>query len=203
MPSDGGAPPSRALPLCGDLPPGSADPPVGAQQKEVYRPARLNAGTPASSLHVTNPADAPTLADTAPTPAGTAPTLAGAVPTPAGTAPTPADTLTHAKAQLLLGVPKKIVRRAVDRNQIRRVAREAFRAFLRTLPAPSRANPIIWLARLEASALQPTLHALTNRMRKKRYRESLDTLFGMGRRRLAHGESTGRVDAQRLRGGHG
>ena len=175
MPSDGDAPPSRALPLCGDLPPGSADPPVGAQQKEVYRPARLNAGTPASSLHVTKPAHAPT----------------------------PADTLTHAKAQLLLGVPKKIVRRAVDRNQIRRVAREAFRAFLRTLPAPSRANPIIWLARLEATALQPTLHALTNRMRKKRYRESLDTLFGMGRRRLAHGESTGRVDAQRLRGGHG
>lgn len=71
---------------------------------------------------------------------------------------------------LLMAVPKRLLARAVDRNTLRRIAREAWRA--RSGPARPRAPALLRLARRPSG-----FETLTQRARKRLWREELDDLL--------------------------
>ncbi|MEZ5727309.1 MAG: ribonuclease P protein component [Burkholderiaceae bacterium] len=74
---------------------------------------------------------------------------------------------------LWLGVPKKLLKRAVDRNTLRRVARESWRAASRTGPEMSGPGPVLLrLVRRPASFAQ-----MPQSQRKRAWRAELDALF--------------------------
>lgn len=78
-----------------------------------------------------------------------------------------------AEAALIVAVPKRVLRRAVDRNAVRRVAREAWRA-----AALDRA-PVVAMLRMKRV---PQVAGL--RERKRLVRVELDQLFATLRHRL-------------------
>jgi RNase P protein component len=71
---------------------------------------------------------------------------------------------------LLMAVPKRLLKRAVDRNTLRRIAREAWRA--RTANPRPRTPALLRLARRPAG-----FETLTQRARKRLWREELDDLL--------------------------
>lgn len=75
---------------------------------------------------------------------------------------------------LIVAVPKRVLRRAVDRNAVRRVAREAWRA------AALDRSPVVAMLRMKRD---PQVAGL--RERKRVVRGELDRLFATLRHRLA------------------
>lgn len=82
----------------------------------------------------------------------------------------PGDAQAHSP-HLGQAVPKRWLKRAVDRNALRRVAREAWRARAADRPLPA---PIALLKLLHASPEWSTLGASA---RKRQWRAELDSLF--------------------------
>lgn len=80
----------------------------------------------------------------------------------------------YAGAALIIAVPKRVLRRAVDRNAVRRVAREAWRA------AALDRSPVVAMLRMKRV---PQVAGL--RERKRVVRGELDQLFAALRHRLA------------------
>ena len=91
-------------------------------------------------------------------------TLTRRAPAPADGADRPAGDI------LLMAVPKRLLKRAVDRNTLRRGAREAWRA--RPGNCRPRAPALLRLARRPAD-----FDSLTQRARKRLWREELDELL--------------------------
>jgi len=94
---------------------------------------------------------------------------------------------TEAQNRIVLGLPKKLLRRAVDRNRIRRLARESFGAFVRNGRIEPSLGPVVWLARLERSPQLASFEALSLRPRKRHYRQAFDALLDQARQRLGRG----------------
>jgi RNase P protein component len=69
-----------------------------------------------------------------------------------------------------MAIPKRLLKRAVDRNTLRRIAREAWRA--RSASCRPRAPALLRLARRPAG-----FETLTQRARKRLWREELDDLL--------------------------
>src|SRR5690606_5774290 len=90
--------------------------------------------------------------------------LSRRIPAPASGAAVPAGGI------LLMAVPKRLLKRAVDRNTLRRVAREAWRAGA----SPRRPQTP---ALLRLAKRPPGFDALTQRARKRLWREELDALL--------------------------
>jgi hypothetical protein len=86
--------------------------------------------------------------------------------------------------RIVLGVPKKLLRRAVDRNRIKRLAKESFGAFVRDGRLEPPFGPVAWLARLERSPELASFEALSLGLRKRRYRTAFDALLEQAHRRL-------------------
>jgi len=74
---------------------------------------------------------------------------------------------------LLMSVPKRLLRKAVDRNTVRRIAREAFRA--------SCASFAHCALMLRLKRLPEGFGAMASRARKSRWRVELDRLFASAR----------------------
>lgn len=73
---------------------------------------------------------------------------------------------------LLMSVPRRVLRRAVDRNAVRRIARESLRALHR-----GRSGMALML---KLKRVPEGFDAMASRARKARWREELDRLFGSG-----------------------
>jgi len=93
----------------------------------------------------------------------------------------------------MFGLPKKLLRRSVDRNQIKRLARESFRSFIGNPQISLQLGQIAWMTRLESSLLTACMDKPGTSLGKQRYRKAFDELFEMARLRL--------VKAKALRAG--
>jgi len=93
----------------------------------------------------------------------------------------------------MFGLPKKLLRRSVDRNQIKRLARESFRSFIGNPQISLQLGQIAWMTRLESSLLTASMDKPGTSLGKQRYRKAFDELFEMARLRL--------VKAKALRAG--
>jgi RNase P protein component len=71
-----------------------------------------------------------------------------------------------------MSVPRRLLRRAVDRNTVRRVAREA----LRSVQVRARGSALM----LKLKRLPEGYEQSTQRARKTRWRAELDQLFSAG-----------------------
>lgn len=79
---------------------------------------------------------------------------------------------TQDKPILLMSVPRRVLKRAVDRNTVRRLARESLRA------AREQASGCALMLRLKRT---PTgFEALSQRARKATWRAELERLFSLG-----------------------
>jgi hypothetical protein len=90
----------------------------------------------------------------------------------------------EAMNRIVLAVPKKLLRRAVDRNRIKRLARESFGAFIRDGRLERAFGPVAWLARLERSPELASFEALSLGLRKRHYRMAFDAVLEQAHRRL-------------------
>lgn len=90
--------------------------------------------------------------------------LSRRVPAPASGAAVPAGGI------LLMAVPKRLLKRAVDRNTLRRIAREAWRAG--ASPRRPQAPALLRLAKRPAG-----FDTLSQRARKRLWREEIDALL--------------------------
>lgn len=90
--------------------------------------------------------------------------LSRRVPAAAGGAVVPAGAI------LLMAVPKRLLKRAVDRNTLRRIAREAWRAG--ASPDRPQAPALLRLAKRPSG-----FDTLTQRARKRLWRAEIDGLF--------------------------
>lgn len=84
-----------------------------------------------------------------------------------------------AGATLIVAVPKRVLRRSVDRNAVRRVAREAWRA------AALDRSPVVAMLRMKRAP-----QVVGMRERKRVVRGELDALFAKLRHRLASVQET-------------
>ena len=73
---------------------------------------------------------------------------------------------------LLMSVPRRVLRRAVDRNVVRRIARESLRA--------QRRGACGLALMLKLKRVPQGFDVMASRARKARWREELDRLFGIG-----------------------
>lgn len=74
-------------------------------------------------------------------------------------------------AALLMAIPKRLLRRAIDRNTVRRIAREAWRG-RHGARAPASGPVLLRLLRRPAG-----FENMTQRARKRLWRQELDALF--------------------------
>jgi hypothetical protein len=81
-----------------------------------------------------------------------------------------ADEAAHVRGRLIVTAPKRVLKRAVERNAIRRVARESWRA------AGLDRSPVVGLLRVRA-AFVPSAPGAGLPARKRLAREELDRLF--------------------------
>ena len=84
----------------------------------------------------------------------------------------------RAHGRLAMSVPKRQLKRAVDRNALRRVAREAWRL----APWEGLARPQVLMLKLRRS--EPEWKAMGRAALKKAWRAELDELFSRLRRRV-------------------